>query len=62
MKAKVYLRYSDGSETSFKFESDDSECGAIATLSMVCRGTLRASTAERVLAYDDDGNYLFSYV
>lgn len=62
MKASVYLRYSDNSESSFKFECDAPDCNAIATLMMVCRGTLRASSAERVIAFDDEGNYLFTYV
>lgn len=61
MKANVYLRYSDGSETCFKFECDESYVCAIGTLYVVCRGTLLASSAESVAAYDEKGDYLFTY-
>lgn len=62
MKASVCLEYNDDSEVWFDFNSDDSEISAKGTLMMVCRGTLMASMAERIIAYDEDGFDICSYI
>ena len=62
MKATIFLEYRDGSEVCFEFICDDPEHDALATLLMVCRGTLMASSANRVAAYDEEGFDLCSYV
>jgi hypothetical protein len=62
MKASVCLEYDDDSEVWFDFKSYDLDVDAIATLMMVCRGTLMASMACRVTAYNEDGFDICSYV
>lgn len=62
MKATVFLTYSDDSETSFEFKSYDSEVDALALLYMVCRGTLTASLAVKVQAFNEDGFDICTYV
>lgn len=62
MKASVCLEYKDGSEVWFDFECSESESRALATLRMVCRGVLMASMANLVVAYNDEGFDICSYV
>lgn len=62
MKATICLEYNDGSEVFFDFESSDPDRDALATLYMVCRGTLMASSASRIVAYNDEGFDICSYV
>lgn len=62
MKASICLEYNDESEVFFDFESCDSDIDAMATLLMVCRGTLMASSAKRIVAYNDEGFDICSYV
>lgn len=62
MKACVNLEYRDGSEVWFDFECSDSEPQALATLMMVCRGVLMASMANRVVAYNEEGFDICSYI
>ena len=62
MKASVNLEYRDGSEVWFNFDCSDSDSKALATLMMVCRGVLMASMANRVVAYDEEGFDICSYV
>lgn len=62
MKATVFLTYRDDSEVCFEFNCEDSEVHALATLMMVCRGTLMASAAKKVEAFNEDGFELCSYV
>lgn len=61
MKASICLEYKDESEVWFDFESSESENDALATLMMVCRGTLMASIASRIVAYNDEGYDICSY-
>ena len=61
MKATIFLTYNDGSEVCFTFECDEDKAQALATLLMVCRGTLKASSAIRVIAYNEDGFDICSY-
>lgn len=61
MKATVFLTYQDDSEVCFTFESEEPKNKALATLMMVCRGTLMASSANKIVAYDDEGFDLASY-
>lgn len=62
MKATVFLTYADDSEVCFEFQSDEGWTEALALLMMVCRGTLMASMAYKVTAYDPEGFDICSYV
>lgn len=62
MKATIFLTYRDDSEVCFEFSCDGRDHEALATLYMVCRGTLMASSAKSVAAYDEEGFDLCSYV
>ena len=62
MKATIFLIYDDDSEVCFEFSCDAPENDAHATLLMVCRGTLMASMAVRVVAYNEEGFDICSYV
>ena len=61
MKATIFLIYADDSEVCFTFECEDEERHAMATLLMVCRGTLMTSTAIKVIAYNEEGFDICSY-
>ena len=62
MKASVCIEYNDDSKVWFNFESSEQGHGAVITLMMVCRGALMASLAKRVIAYNDKGSVICSYV
>lgn len=62
MKATIFLTYSDDSEVSFDFKSDESETSALALLMMVCRGTFMASMACKVVAYNEEGFEICAYI
>lgn len=62
MKATIFLTYQDGSEVCFTFECDEDESQSLGTLFMVCRGTLMASNASRITAYNEVGFDICSYV
>lgn len=62
MKATVFLTYSDDSEECFEFSCDSKERVALALLRMVTRGTLMASIAKRICAYDEEGSVICAYV
>ena len=62
MKASINLEYRDGSEVWFDFDCSDSDSTALAVLMMVCRGVLMVSLANRVIAYDEEGFDICSYV
>lgn len=61
MKATIFLTYRDDSEVCFTFECEEKESQALATLMMVCRGTLMASSAKRIAAYNEEGFDICSY-
>ena len=61
MEATIFLTYDDDSKVCFTFKCDEDKADALATLLMVCRGTLMASLAIRVNAYDEDGFDICSY-
>ncbi len=61
MKATVFLTYKDDSKVCFTYECEEDRVNALATLMMVCRGTLMASSAIKVTAYNEDGFDLCSY-
>lgn len=61
MKATIFLTYRDDSEVCFTFDCDENENNALATLMMVCRGTLMASSANLIVAYDEEGFDICSY-
>ena len=62
MKVSVCLEYKDESEVWFDFKSWDEDKDAKATLMMVCRGTLMASSAVKITAYNDEGFDICSYI
>lgn len=62
MKASICLEYKDESEVWFDFECSEPEHSAKATLLMVCRGTLMASSAVKITAYNDEGFDICSYI
>lgn len=62
MKATIFLVYRDDSEMSFDVVIDDTPVNALASIMMIARGTLMASTAIKVTAYNDDGSDIASYV
>lgn len=62
MKASINLVYRDDSEVWFDFDCSESTPNALATLMMVCRGVLMASMAKRVVAYNEEGFDICSYV
>lgn len=62
MKATIFLQYSDDSELCFEFNCDEEGRKPIALLLMVCRGTLMASMANKITAYDEDGFEYCSYI
>ena len=62
MKAAIFLTYRDDSEVYFTFKCDEDKRKALATLMMVCRGTLMASSGVRITAYDEDGFDICSYI
>ncbi len=62
MKATIFLTYRDGSEVCFTYECEEEESHALATLMMVCRGTLMASSAIKIIAYDDEGFDICNYI
>lgn len=61
MKATVSLTYSDNSEICFDFSCNAPETDALGLLLMVTRGTLMASMAKGVCAYDEDGFNICAY-
>lgn len=61
MKATIFLTYRDDSEVCFTFECEEEESQALATLRMVCRGTLMASMASLIVAYNEEGFDICSY-
>lgn len=61
MKATVFLTYADDSEVCFEFNCDESKSDALALLMMCVRGTLMASMATKICAYDEDGFEIVSY-
>lgn len=61
MKATIFMTYSDNSEVCFEFSCDAPDHEALATLMMVTRGTLMASMAKRICAYDEEGFDICAY-
>lgn len=61
MKATIFLSYRDDSEVCFTYECEESRNKALGTLMMVCRGTLMASSAKKIVAYDEEGFDICAY-
>ena len=61
MKATIFLTYRDDSEVCFEFSCDAPKNDALALLMMVTRGTLMASMANSICAYDEEGFDICSY-
>lgn len=62
MKFTVELTWKDESETMFNVEIDGKEHEVIAVLMWVTRGSLMASNAQRVIAYNEEGFDVVSYI
>lgn len=61
MKATIFMTYSDDSEVCFEFSCDAPDNDALALLMMVVRGTLMASMANKICAYDEDDFDICAY-
>ena len=57
----VELTYHDDSTTGFEVSTDEPFYSFLGTLNMILRGTLMASIAERITAYNKDGFDVCSY-
>lgn len=58
----VDLVYNDDSERGFEVVIEDSYVNALASVMMITRGTLMASSAHRAIAYNSQGFDVISYV
>lgn len=58
----VELIYSDDSKSGFEVVIEDNYVNALATVMMITRGTLMASSAHRAIAYNMQGYDVISYV
>ena len=61
-KATIFIEYSDGTGFNFEVSISGTESGIVASLSMITRGTLMASSAYKATCYKPDGFELCSYV
>lgn len=62
MKFTIELTWKDESETMFNVEIDGKEHEVMAVLMWVTRGSLMASNAQSVTAYDEEGFDVVSYI
>ena len=62
MKFTIELTWKDESETMFSVEMDGKEHDVMAALMWVTRGSLMASNAQSVTAYDEEGYDVVSYI
>lgn len=62
MKFTIELTWKDESETMFNVEIDGKEHEVMAVLMWVTRGSLMASNAQSVIAYDEEGFDVVSYI
>ena len=61
-KFYVCVSYDDGSEFGFDVHIEGRESSVVASMMMITRGTLMASSASKAVCYKDDGFDLCSYV
>lgn len=61
-KFNVCVSYNDDTEFNFDVSIDGRESSVVATMMMITRGTLMASSASRAVCYKEDGFDLCSYV
>lgn len=61
-KFHVEVTYNDSTEFSFEVKITDAEYAILATLHMITRGTLIASSAKRAVAYNEEGFDVCSYI
>lgn len=62
MKFTIELTWKDESETMFNVEIDGKEHEVMAVLMWVTRGSLMASNAQSVTAYNEEGFDVVSYI
>jgi hypothetical protein len=64
MKHSFYLEiiYNDNSEFHFNVELEGPDHSIMASLMMITRGTLMASSAARAIAYNEEGFDVCSYI
>ena len=64
MKHKFYVEiaYNDNSEFHFNVELEGTDYEVMASLTMITRGTLMASSAYRAIAYNEEGFDVCSYI
>lgn len=64
MKHKFFVEivYNDDTEFHFNVELEGRDSAVMASLMMITRGTLMASSAHRAIAYNEDGFDVCSYI
>lgn len=58
----LVLEYKDGSESQIEIIAEGEKYEYMALLSMICRGTLMASTAIRSTIFNDEGFDVYAYI
>ena len=62
MTFTIFLTWNDDSETNFEVKLEGKEHEIMATLMWITRGSLMASSANRVVAYNEEGFDVLSYI
>lgn len=62
MTFKIFLTWNDDSETNFEVKLEGKEYEIMARLMWITRGSLMASSANRAVAYNEEGLYVLSYI
>ena len=58
----IEINYEDGTEFHFNVEVEGKEYEKVATIQMITRGTLMASSGIRAAAYNEEGFEICSYI
>lgn len=58
----IIIEYEDNSEFSFEVILEGCTTKIMAELSMITRGTLMVTSAQKAIAYNDDGFDVISYI
>jgi len=60
--ATIVMEYKDGTEMTFDVTIEGKEHEIVASLQMITRGTLMASTCNKATCYKQDGFEICSYI
>lgn len=58
----IEIEYNDGTEFHFNVEVEGKEYEKVATILMITRGTLMASSGVKAVAYNEEGFDICSYI